>query len=597
VSKEELLDNIWGDRFVSESALTSRIKSARRAVGDDGRAQRLISTVHGRGYQFVGAVTEIVPSDAGSKRAGPAADPPLGGDPVPVDGQRSLPRPPLITAAERAERLALAVDEEFPFVGRHDVLETALGLEDLVRAGQTAVLLVGGEPGIGKTRLATEAARRAASRGLLPLGGRCDRYLATSLQPWLEALAIYVDTTGQTQLQDDLAGIDQHLRAVAPSLDARLPPIDGERPDAGVRRPDEYAVIDALAVLMERAGRRRPMVVVLDDVQWAGGATRALTSLLLRRGTAPVLLLLTFRTTIDDLDQATRDWLNELSGHASVARVDLAGLSPADVAEMVESAVGNRSSEATEPAEPGSTRLDADVGSEVFAMSGGHALFATELLRDLRGGVGIDRLPTSVTELVRVRLDGLPRPVDRLVSTAAAIGQEFPLAPVIAATDLSNAEALDAIDVALGAQLIHEVDGTADRFRFSHQLMPAAVLDSMSSARRIRLHARLAEVMEQHGGSTMAVAHHLIEACPILDAATWSGGFVARPRRRSPNSTTTRRPGCWPAVSSSRWTPVSEPRSTPNSAQPTTRPDANLRRSNPSIGPPSSPDPTAGPTC
>ncbi len=59
VPKAELLDNVWGDRFVSESALTSRVKAARRAIGDDGRTQRLIQTVHGRGYRFVGDVVEV----------------------------------------------------------------------------------------------------------------------------------------------------------------------------------------------------------------------------------------------------------------------------------------------------------------------------------------------------------------------------------------------------------------------------------------------------------------------------------------------------------------------------------------------------------
>ncbi len=506
VPKEELLDNVWGDRFVSESALTSRIKSARRAVGDDGRAQRLIATVHGRGYQFVADVAEADGPDPTPGSPTFATD----GSPNMADGSPSAAVPvAAISAAERAERLALAVDEEFPFVGRHDVLEAALGLEEIVSGGQTAILMLGGEPGIGKTRLATEAVRRAAGRGFLPLGGRCDRYLATSLQPWLEALAIYVDTTDEDQLRADLSGIDMHLRAVAPSLDARLGPADHEP----VRNPDEYAVIDALAVLMDRASQRRPMAVVLDDVQWAGGATRALVSLLLRRGTSRLLLAMTFRTTVDDLDQAAADWLNELSGHTSVARFDLGGLLPADVAELVETAVGGAKESDGE-----TSAVDPGVGSQVFAMSAGHALFATELLRDLRGGVGLDRLPTSVTELVRVRLERLPREVNRLVSTAAAIGQEFPLSPVIAATELSNADALDAIDVALGAELIHEVDGSADRFQFSHQLMPAAVLESMSNARRIRLHARLATVMEQHGGSPMAVAHHLIEACPILDA-------------------------------------------------------------------------------
>ena len=525
VSKEELLDNVWGDRFVSESALTSRIKSARRAVGDDGRAQRLIATVHGRGYQFVGEVTEIDPDAPDPISVLHSADGQAGDRSSADDrsGGAATSGPPATTAARRAELLALSVDEEFPFVGRHEVIEAAGRLDELVTAGQTAVLLLGGEPGIGKTRLATEVARRAAGRGMLPLGGRCDPHLATSLQPWLEALAIYVDTTDDELLHADVAGIDLHLRAVAPSLDARLGPIE-RKPTLST---DEYAVIDALAVLMDRVSRRRPMVIVLDDVHWAGGATRALTSLLLRRGTARLFLLLTFRTTVDDLDQPTRDWLNELSGHASVDRFDLTGLQPADVAEMVESAVGRADDDNDSDPQHQSGATSSDVGSQVFAMSGGHALFATELLRDLRGGVGVDRLPRSVTELVRVRLDGLSPEVKRVVRTAAAIGQEFRLAPVIAATGLANFDALDAVDVALGAELVHEVEGSADRFRFSHQLMPAAVLDAMSSARRVRLHARLAQVMEEQGGSAMAVAHHLIEACPILDAAE----VVARVRR------------------------------------------------------------------
>ncbi len=507
VPKEELLDNIWGDRFVSESALTSRVKSARRAVGDDGRAQRVIATVHGRGYQFVADVTEVgdeTRTTAGTdSTAGVNTTPPGSA----ADGEE-----PMVSAVERAERLALSVDEEFEFVGRHDVLEAARQLEQRVLAGQTAVLMVGGEPGIGKTRVATEVARRAAGRGFLPLGGRCDPYMATSLQPWLEALAIYVDTSDLDRLQADVAGIDLHLRAVSPSLQARLGPVEAEP----LRGADEYAVIDALAVLMERAGRRHPMAVVLDDVQWAGGATRALTSLLLRRGTAPVLLIMTFRTTIDDLDQAARDWLFELGEHASVVRTDLDGLTAAEVAELARAVAATGDGD-DDGAGDGSATGAADISDQVFAMSGGHALFATELLRDLRGGVGVDRLPRSVTELVRVRLERLPDPVNQLVSTGAAIGQEFSLALVIAATELSSTEALDAIDVALGAELIHEVDQVADRFRFSHQLMPQAVLGSMSNARRIRLHARLAQVMEQRGGNAMAVAHHLIWAAPVLD--------------------------------------------------------------------------------
>ena len=130
VSKEELLDNIWGNRFVSESTLTSRVKSARRAIGDDGRAQRCIRTVQGRGYQFVAPVEngDISPAPAGSDMA------------------------PQVDASE----LAVATTR---LIGRRQELSD---LADLM-AG-TRLLTLTGTGGVGKTRLAVELATRIADR-------------------------------------------------------------------------------------------------------------------------------------------------------------------------------------------------------------------------------------------------------------------------------------------------------------------------------------------------------------------------------------------------------------------------------------------------
>jgi predicted ATPase/DNA-binding winged helix-turn-helix (wHTH) protein len=127
VTKEELLDNIWGDRFVSESALTSRLKSARRAVGDDGRAQRVIRTVHGRGYQFI----------------------------APVEHE-TAPAAPGAVWATHTEALAVAAT---PLVGRRHELSV---LDNLI--GRTSLLTLTGPGGVGKTRLAVELANRVADR-------------------------------------------------------------------------------------------------------------------------------------------------------------------------------------------------------------------------------------------------------------------------------------------------------------------------------------------------------------------------------------------------------------------------------------------------
>ncbi len=152
-------------------------------------------------------------------------------------------------------------------------------------------------------------------------------------------------------------------------------------------------------------------------------------------------------------------------------------------------------------------------------MSEGHTLFATELVRDVRGGVGVDHLPESVAALIRTRLERLPSAVLRLVTAGAAIGQNFDLAIASAAAEVSLDEALDAIETALGAELVHEVDDAMDNFRFSHQLVPIAVLETMTRSRRVRLHARLVQILEETDGSNMAIAHHLIEAFPILDGS------------------------------------------------------------------------------
>ena len=139
VTKEELLDNIWGDRFVSESALTSRLKSARRAVGDDGKAQAVIRTVHGRGYRFVAEVREMA---AAAVTAEPAPAP------LPVVGPDEAPDRP---------------DDDWPLLGRRSELER---LSRSFADPQAGGVLLTGPAGIGKTRLSAELVALASDAGI-----------------------------------------------------------------------------------------------------------------------------------------------------------------------------------------------------------------------------------------------------------------------------------------------------------------------------------------------------------------------------------------------------------------------------------------------
>jgi DNA-binding winged helix-turn-helix (wHTH) protein len=145
VTKEELLDNVWGDRFVSESALTSRIKSARRAVADTGQSQHVIRTVHGRGYRFVAHV-ETEKEPAGNVGVGPPA----------LFGPRPAPEVDAVPNAWGG-------GQTWPFLGRVRELES---IGRAFRDGETGGVLLTGRAGVGKTRLADECLRLAGEAGV-----------------------------------------------------------------------------------------------------------------------------------------------------------------------------------------------------------------------------------------------------------------------------------------------------------------------------------------------------------------------------------------------------------------------------------------------
>ena len=160
VTKEQLLDEVWGDRFVSESAMTSRISAARRAVGDDGRRQDVIQTVHGRGYRFIAEVdgTDLVGSPIDGRpvtaEPGPGSSVATGAADATGVAPPAWPQPRLLPSELRPDNRRL-------FVGRQDEVDLALRITDVEGRDRPSVLWLLGEPGIGKTRLAAKIAHLA----------------------------------------------------------------------------------------------------------------------------------------------------------------------------------------------------------------------------------------------------------------------------------------------------------------------------------------------------------------------------------------------------------------------------------------------------
>ena len=484
VPKNEILDEVWAGQFVSESALTSRIKSARRALGDDGRAQRLIKNIHGVGYRFVGEVEERTPERASKPE--PAQI---------LTAESEIPAAQQTVSAEGIRTdvaLAISLDDEFPFVGRTREIERFWKLLSDVR-GRSGVGLVGGEPGVGKSRLVVELAERAAAKlGALVAAGRCDERIATPLQPWRDVTHQLATLSGP-----DFERWSDGLPAIRALL---LPPLDLSQLSGDGGGFDVQIATESLVSLVERISAERPIVIVIDDLHWSDEPTRMAMAIALRRlALRRVYFLASFRTSAGDMPENVAQWLADWERSPRVERIDIEGLSAEAVGELAGRVLGAER---------------AGIAAEFHAQTAGHGLFVTELIREVERGASGEGLPLSIKAIVESRLSRLDENARRLVVAGAALGPEFAVKHAAPASDLEMASAVSALDRAIRAGLVHE-GSSVERFRFSHQLMPEAVLTSLTSPARSALHHRCAQVLEEAQADAVDVAQHVLLSVPL----------------------------------------------------------------------------------
>lgn len=457
VSKSEILDQVWGDQFVSESAITTRIKEIRRALGDDGRRQTHLRTVHGRGYQFVGEL------EAG--QAKPAAEP-----------------VPLATTQAPSLALDLAVDDSFRFVGRSVEIAEA---RSLIESDHRARVFIGGAPGAGKSRLAIEILLGA---GAVVGAARCDEHGRSALQP-IRDILVRLGAHRPDRLASWCEGVEGPVLWLIPSLAERL----GAQPVA----IDTYAMIDVLLTVFEQIAADHRLVLLIDDLQWSDEPTRAFLSRLDRHAdSGEIACIFTFRSGRDALPPEVAAWILERRGGLDVHRIDLGDLDPGSAQELVVSVLG-------------AARDDL---ASIVESTGGNCLFLTESIRDLEVGQSGSR---SVAELVAARMARQSEETQLLVRAGALLGHEFRFAAAAFASGLSAEQAMVAVDVAIGAGLVHET-ASPEWFRFSHQLMPENIAAEMSGPSRAIVHSKCAEALLAEGADDTVIAFHLLGAVPVV---------------------------------------------------------------------------------
>ncbi len=424
---------------------------------------------------------------------------------VQVAMPRETPMPPV-----------LASPAGFDLAGRRGELDQLVDAWKESAESRRKVVLISGEPGIGKTRLATEAALVARHQGALVLGGRCDEELALPYQPFAEALRF------QSEL-DDLPAA--WLGALANEL-IRLVPELADRV-AGLREPvrddpesERARLFDAITGWLRTTAASVPVFLVLDDLHWADRPTLQLLRHVIRETPHDALFVVgTYRSTDLDRSHPLATVLADLRRDGTVTRLALDGLTADGVAELLERSAGH------DLDEPG-----VDLAHAVFAETGGNPFFVGEIVRHLvESGALVLRdgrwtsdlsleevgLPEGVREVVGRRISRLDDQSQKLLSVAAVIGQEFALPALAAVSGVDEDDAIDMLDAAQSSGLVNEVG--LDRYRFGHALVRATLLEELTTTRRVRTHRKIAEAIEaQHvsdlDGVIAELAYHYGEA-------------------------------------------------------------------------------------
>lgn len=480
VSKEELLDAVWGDRFVSEAAITTALRTARMAIGDTGKEQRLIRTVFRRGYQFAGTVAQT------------AAEPRPGGRP---EERPDVPLP-----------ARLAVSSGLGFAGRErERTVLADAWKDVIASGRRRVVLVSGEAGIGKTTLCSVFAAET-HREAVVLYGRCDEEPAIPYQPWREVL------TGLGRGAPDV--VAGRREALAPLLGG-TGAVDLESDSA--RFAVYGAVVDVLDAV---AAGGRPALVVLDDLHWADVQTLALTRHLVERAlTTPVLVIGTFRDSDVDASHPLTALLAATHREPGITRLGLRGLDDGEVLDLLEAAAGH------EMDRDGLALRDA-----LRAETEGNPFFVTEILRDLAETGAISKrddgrwrtparlhargLPVSVREVVVRRVERLGAGTRTALDTASILGRDFELDLLSELLGEDPARTFERLAPAVDNALVTDAAG---RFAFTHAIVARTLYEELSPTARALAHQAVGEALERRddgdpGEQAGEIAHHWTHA-------------------------------------------------------------------------------------
>jgi DNA-binding CsgD family transcriptional regulator len=373
------------------------------------------------------------------------------------------------------------------------VLRTAL---DQARGGRGTAVMLEGEPGIGKTRLALELRDKAMKANFLVA------HAAAYEADWLPPYAIWSEAVrglGTTLIDAQPPDRRDVLLEVMPQLRGQR---IAQPPPTLSLAESRFRATDAVARLLLESTEQRPLLVVLDDLQWADPPSLDVIAYLARfLSVAQLMVVGAYRSGDVGLTHPLAPVLAELDRHTACVHVPVGALRDEDALALVDRSAAD---------------LPRELAREVVREANGHPFFIIEVARHLLES-GVDAQPRSVPQSIRhavaQRLANLAPTTRRLLAVACAFTRPFDFTVLAAMTELPDEELLAAVDEALEAQLLRSVE--QERYEFSHVLIRRTLYDEMGPSRRARLHRRIGQALEQvfmgreldHAGELAAQYH------------------------------------------------------------------------------------------
>ncbi len=380
--------------------------------------------------------------------------------------------------------------------------------------------MLAGEPGIGKTRTAQELASHAETLGAQVLWGRCyEEDGAPPYWPWVEPVRYYVSNADADQLRSQMGSGGADLAVVVPEILVKLP--DLETPPALDPDQTRFRLFDSVATFFKNAAQAQPLMLVLDDLHWADKPSLLLLLEFLARQMAEshILVIGTYRDAELTREHPLSETLAQLYRSPVFQNTVLGGLESTDVGTFLQAASGNQASP--------------ELVDAIYSHTEGNPFFMSEVIRLLgeqgelesgsnKGATVTLGIPPGVLEVIGERLNRLSAECVQALTTASIIGREFSFRLLRnLEVEFNEEQMLEVIDEALINRLIQESADALERYQFCHALIQQTLGERLSASRRVRLHGRIAEALEElYGADTEnhagELAFHFAEAEPVL---------------------------------------------------------------------------------